>query len=197
MLPTPGIWRWWKPTLHQTTSATFRSHFLLLRRTNLFRHSLTHKSEVPVTGVWWSFFFPPEEKRCPGEGSRAAPSPPKKESTQKWDHQVGWDLSALHSLPTHTSEPPHAQPSTIQRRRANLCWVPKCPRVPPVPLCTSPASSAQALVAPHRVPAVNRPLPCPTTPVLSHLDSKSLAVGTSPRFLKRRGNLWCNKYDLK
>lgn len=55
----------------------------------------------------------------------------------------------------------------------------------------------QALVAPHRVPAVNRQLPCPTTPVLSHLDSKSLAVGTSPRFLKHRGNLWCNKYDLK
>lgn len=99
---------------------------------------------------------------------------------------------------TRCSQPfilcPHTQPSSTQCWRASLCWVPKCP---PVPLCTSPASCAQTLVAPHRVLAPNRQLPSPTTPVSSRLDSKSSTVGTSPRFLKRRGNLWCNKYDLK
>lgn len=172
VLPTPGIWKRWKPTLHQTTSVTFRSLFLLLGLTKLFRNSLTHRSAV--TGIWVYFFH---ERRNAAPERAVQPRHPHRTRNPCRNEITRWDemLSTLPSLPTHAS-----QPSSIQHRHASLCWVSKCP---PVPQCTSPASSAQTLVAPHRAPAANRQLPSPTTPVLAHLESKSLAVGTSPSFL--------------
>lgn len=144
----------------------------MLGLTKLFRNSLTHRSAV--TGIWVYFFH---ERRNAAPERAVQPRHPHRTRNPCRNEITRWDemLSTLPSLPTHAS-----QPSSIQHRHASLCWVPKCP---PVPQCTSPASSAQTLVAPHRAPAANRQLPSPTTPVLAHLESKSLAVGTSPSFL--------------
>lgn len=235
MLPSPGIWRRWKPISHQTTSTSFQFLSLLLRLRNSFRNSLTLwiRSAITVLGFFFSHFCRRGEMLHRG-GQYGHSVPTKctggrsnwcRNEITKWDKT----LSALHSpcvhiLPNHHHHQPPGRtlhPSTVQSQHASLYRssnlspgsLQLCQ--PRSPLCTPPASSAKALPAPRSFSHTAARLPGPaslqrrrwslvhwqlrgqTTSVLSHLYCKSLAAGTSPRFLKDRVNLWCNKYDLK
>lgn len=190
MLPSPGIWRRWKPISHQTTSTSFQFLSLLLRLRNSFRNSLTLwiRSAITVLGFFF-LVFAGEEKCCTGEGSTATLSPPNAPEEEVIDAEMRLPRGTRHSQPsippayayfltTTTTSPPvaHSIPAPFSPSMPAFIGHPTCPQVP------SSSASPGAHCAPHQ-----HPLPKPwqhrghsATQLLVYRDQRASRGGGGP-----------------